>query len=218
MARKKFSKSDVLDLNLDDIVDCLCTNVKEDIKDFEDVINLDGAVSREIYVGDIVPGTGGTVEGYIRFWNRWDEVNNIPIEERDPIKIFIDSNGGCLSDTLTMIDAIALSKTPIWTINSGAAYSGGFFTFIAGHKRITYPHSSFLYHEGATGTSADASKFRNFAEFYQKQLKQLEEITLKYTKITPEQYKEHIKDDWWLTAEEALELGVCDEIAEEFIL
>ena len=50
------------------------------------------------------------------------------------------------------------------------------------------------------------------------QLKQLEEITLKYTKITPEQYKEHIKDDWWLTAEEALELGVCDEIAEEFIL
>jgi mannose-6-phosphate isomerase len=36
--------------------------------------------------------------------------------------------------------------------------------------------------------------------------------------ITPEQYKEHIKDDWWLTAEEALKLGVCDEIAEEFIL
>ena len=49
------------------------------------------------------------------------------------------------------------------------------------------------------------------------QLNQLKDITLKYTKITPEEYQEHIKDDWWMTADEALKYGVCDEIAKEFV-
>ena len=57
----------------------------------------------------------------------------------------------------------------------------------------------------------------SFAEFYQKELDQLKEITLKYTKITPEEYKEHIKDDWLMTADEALKYGVCDEIVKEFV-
>lgn len=208
---------DIQEFDLDNLVDALAENVKDDIKTFEDVINLDGAVNREVYVGDICAGLGQTVEGYIRFWNKYDDKRNIPIEGRKPIKIYIDSNGGCLGDTFTMIDAIKLSKTPVWTICTGAAYSGGFFTFIAGHRRFAYDHASFLYHEGATATGADAGKFRNYAEFYQKELEQLKEVTLKYTKITPEEYKEHIKDDWWMTADEALKYGVCDEIAKEFV-
>ena len=208
---------EIQEFDLDDLVDALAENVKDDIKTFEDVINLDGATNREVYVGDICSGLGQTVEGYIRFWNKYDDKRNIPIEDRKPIKIYIDSNGGCLSDTFTMIDAIKLSKTPVWTICTGTAYSGGFFTFIAGHRRFAYDHASFLYHEGATATGADAGKFRNYAEFYQKELEQLKEVTLKYTKITSEEYKEHIKDDWWMTAEEALKYGVCDEITKEFV-
>ena len=116
-----------------------------------------------------------------------------------------------------MIDAIKMSTTPIWTINIGAAYSGGFFTFIAGHKRFAYPLSTFLYHEGSTGNIGDAGKFRNFADFYDKQLDMLKAITTQNTRITDEMYRDHKKDDWWMTAEEALELGVCDEITKEFI-
>lgn len=217
MAKMENTDYDIREFDLDDLVDALAENVKDDIKTFEDVINLDGAVNREVYVGDICSGLGQTVEGYIRFWNKYDDKHNIPIEDREPIKIYIDSNGGCLSDTFTMIDAIKLSKTPVWTICIGAAYSGGFFTFIAGHRRFAYDHASFLYHEGATATGADAGKFRNYAEFYQKELEQLKEVTLKYTKITPEEYKEHIKDDWWMTADEALKYGVCDEIVKEFV-
>lgn len=217
MAEMENTDYNIQEFDLDDLVDTLAENVKDDIKTFEDVINLDGAVNREVYVGDICSGLGQTVEGYIRFWNKYDDKRYAPIEDREPIKIYIDSNGGCLSDTFTMIDAIKLSKTPVWTICTGAAYSGGFFTFIAGHRRFAYDHASFLYHEGATTTGADAGKFRNYAEFYQKELEQLKEVTLKYTKITPEEYKEHIKDDWWMTADEALKYGVCDEIAKEFV-
>ena len=161
--------------------------------------------------------TGEGIEAFIRFFNQLDDENEIPIKDRMPIKIYVDSGGGDLSATLTIIDAIKMSKTPIWTINIGCAYSGGFFAFIAGHKRIAYEHSTFLYHEGSTMNGGDAGKFRNFAEFYDKQLQMLKNITLKYTKISDELYESKKRDDWWLTTDEALELGICDEIAEEMI-
>ena len=168
------------------------------------VFEIDGAV-------------GDAIENVIRFWNRVDDEENIPISKRKPIKIYIDSPGGDLSATFTMIDAIRLSKTPVWTVNVGMAYSGGFFTYIAGHKRFAYPHSSFMYHEGSASNGGTSTQFQNFAAFYKSQLNQLRDITLEYTKITPELYEEKRRDDWWLSADEAVELGIVDEIAEGFI-
>lgn len=182
---------------------------------FEDVMNKALCEDRECLILDITDEVGDVVNNVIRYWNMIDDNNGTSVEERKPIKLYIDSHGGCLIQSLIMIDSIALSKTPVWTIGMGAVYSGGFFTFIAGHKRIAYPHASFLYHEGSTGMGGDAGKFRNFAAFYEKQLDELKAITLKYTKITEETYDQHVKDDWWLLAKEALALGICDEIATE---
>lgn len=189
----------------------------KDVKDFNKILEIADTINRTIIIEEIDEESGVVAESLIRFWNRYDEENEVPIEERQPIKIYIDSPGGYLTSTFTIIDAIRLSKTPVWTINIGCAYSGGFFIFIAGHKRIAYPTSSFLYHEGNGSVSGDANKFQNQADFYKEQRKKLKEITLKYTKITEELYNEHIKDDWWLFADEALELGIADEIATEFI-
>lgn len=218
MAEKENADYELQEFDLDDLVDALTDNVKDDIKTFEDIINLDGSLDREIYVGDICAGLGQTVDGYIRFWNKYDEKHKIPVEERSPIKIYIDSNGGCLTDTFTMIDAIQMSKTPVWIIVIGCAYSGGFFTCITKcAKRIAYPHASLMFHEGSTQTGGDAHKFRNYADFYDKELDQLKDHVLSNTKITEEKYKEIKRDDFWLTAEEALEYGCIDEIAKEFI-
>lgn len=208
------------EISLPVLIDIVKTAIENDaVHDFNDYVNLDDALQRNIYLaGDIAENTGIYVASLVRFWNRWDNEHNIPVEERAPIKIFINTNGGDLFAAFTMIDAISMSKTPVWTINEGRAFSGGFFTFIAGHKRFAYPHSAFLYHEGGTGTEGTASQFENYAIFYKKQIKQLEEITLKYTKITKEQYKEIHKDDYWMTAAEALNDGVCDEILEENIV
>lgn len=209
-------------MDFDELIELMSVIAGEEIEkasqiSFPNVLDLSSALDRNIYVGDVLPGLGKEVDQQIRFWNKYDEKHNIPIETREPIKIYIDSCGGSLIETFTMIDSIKMSKTPVWTICTGAAYSGGFFTFIAGHKRFAYPLASFLYHEGATGTSADAGKFRNFAAFYEKQLNQLKDVVLQYTKIDEETYEKHIKDDWWFTADEALEYGICDEISKELI-
>lgn len=204
-----------------ELEDLISEMVEEQLKaskySFVDTVQLAQSLQREIYLSAIVDGIGSYVDSCIRYWNTMDEDRQIPVECREPIKIYIDSPGGYLTDTFTMIDAIKLSKTPVWTICTGTAYSGGFFTFIAGHKRIAYPTASFLFHEGSTTTGGDAGKFRNYAAFYDKQLNILKDITIKHTKISEEEYTQHVKDDWWFTSKEAIEFGICDEIAEALI-
>ena len=203
-------------IKITDLVKSLVESDKDQY-DFGDITDLSNALNRQLNVGEIDGNVGDAIDSYIRFFNRQDEQDGIPVEERVPIKIYIDSLGGDLIATFTMINSIRMSKTPVWTINIGAAYSGGFFTFIAGHKRFAYPLASFLFHEGSTGTSGDAGKFRNFADFYKKELDNLKKVVLEYTDITEEDYEKHINDDWWFTAEEALEYGICDEITKELI-
>lgn len=206
-----------LGIPLDDLLDILSENLKKDTKTFEDVLNLDGALRREVYLYDIKSGTGSSIDGYIRFWNQYDDDNNIPINERKPIKIYIDSCGGSLTDTFTIIDAIKMSKTPVWTIAVGCAYSGGFFTFISGHKRFAYPHASFLFHEGSTQNGGTSGQFENYTAFYKRMLNQLKEITLANTNITEAQYQDIRKDDIWYTAEDGITEGFVDEILKEFV-
>lgn len=206
-----------MEFNLEDLIGVIKEEVKNDLKTFDDVVALDSALNRELYLGSIEGGTGSNIEGYIRFWNKYDDDHNIPIEERKPIKLYIDSPGGYLADTFTMVDAIKISKTPVWTICLGCAYSGGFFTFISGHKRIAYPHASFLFHEGSTSNGGTSSQFENYTVFYKKQLTRLKEIVISNTNITEEEYQDIKKDDIWYDVAEGVEKGFIDEVAEGFI-
>ena len=204
--------------DLKDLIKELEDNKHKDVKSFDQLIDhYQSFNDRNILIGEIGYEIAVAVDSVIRFWNSVDNEADTPIEERKPIKIFLHSPGGYLTSTFTMIDAIKMSKTPVYTIAIGEVYSGGFFTFLAGHKKYAYPHASFLYHEGATANGGDANKFRNFAKFYETQLNQLKQIVLENSKITEEEYNKHIKDDWWLTAEEAVEYGIADEIITELI-
>lgn len=185
--------------------------------DFCDIIDLSNGLNRNIVLTDIDASIGDSVNSYIQFFNRIDQEKKIDVNKRTPIKIYIDSNGGNLEACFTIIDAITMSKTPVWTINIGKAYSAGFFIFITGHKRFAYPNSSFLFHEGSTGIYQDANKFKNYADFYKQQLERLRAITLKHTQIEPEEYDKHVKDDWWFNVDEALKYGVTDKISYKLI-
>lgn len=187
-------------------------------KNFDDLLNTSFVLDREIFIGDVDFDLSSSVIALIRFWNKVDNDLGIPAEEREPIKILIDSPGGYLSAAFAIISAIEASVTPVYTYNIGCAYSAGFFIFITGHKRFSYRLSSFLYHQGSTGGgdgSIDAHKFRNYADFYSKQLLTLKEHTLKYSNLTEDQYRNIEKDDYWLSAIEAQEIGIVDAIIQK---
>lgn len=203
-------------MNYTDLSNNFLTKAK--IEGFGDLVNISTvALNREISLSDIEDYTGSNIESLIRYWNRLDDEQNISVSERKPIKIFIDSYGGSLTSTFTVIDSIKLSKTPVYTIVVGKAYSGGFFIAISGHKRFVYENAEFLFHEGSTRAgNMDAGKFRNYTEFYNKKIELLRKVTLEKTKISEELYEKHKLDDWWISTDEAIELGICDKICNSF--
>lgn len=203
------------EIDINDLAEALVDNVKEDIKSFDDLVSLESALNREIPIGEITNGLGPCVSAYIEYWNKKDK--DIPVDERKPIKLIIDSPGGFLTDSLTIIDAIKMSKTPVYGICTGCAYSGGFFIFIACDVRYAYPHASFLFHEGSAGNSGTSSQFQNYAAFYKKQLDQLRDIVIENTTITEDEYRDIKKDDIWYDVDEAIEKGIVDEVLEEFV-
>ena len=106
------------------------------------------------------------------------------------------------------------SKTPIHTIVTGAAMSCGFMILIHGHRRFAHKYSTPLYHQVSGGVIGTVKQMEERLEESKRLQKQIENMTIEKTKITRKKLKEIYdgKVDWFMSAEEALELGVVDEI------
>ena len=143
-------------------------------------------------------------------WNREDK--DILIENRKPIIIYINSDGGCLNSTMNFIDMIKLSKTPVITIAMGKAYSAGGLLLMAGHKRYIFKDTTFLLHDGSTGAFGSVSKVVDSLEFTQKTEKRMKEFILANTKINEDLYDKNYRRDWFMFSDEIIKYGVADKI------
>lgn len=148
-------------------------------------------------------------------WNREDI--GLLIEERRPIKLMFFSYGGQIDINYSFIDLIQKSKTPIWGVNMGQACSAACFIFIACHKRFAMPRSSYLIHQGGVegGFSGTYEQVVAAIMEYQRQIEELGQYLLQYTNITEEMLNEKFDSEWYLTAEEAIKLGVADKIVDD---
>lgn len=147
-------------------------------------------------------------------WNRDDWGK--PVEERKPIKLCIYSYGGDLDVNNAFIDVIRKSKTPVWGINMGQANSAGCFIYLGCHVRLAMPSASFLIHQGSgENFSGTAQQLFSYLEEYQRKIENLVSYLKETTKIPDDVLYENITTEWFLNAEEALELGVCDKIVED---
>ena len=147
---------------------------------------------------------------YIMKWNREDI--GIPVENRKPIKIWINSDGGSVDTTLLAASAIGLSQTPVITIGMGRAYSGGCLLLMAGHKRLIFSNTSALIHDGSMGAFGDVGKVIDNLEFTKKQDEYLKSFILSHTSITRELLEKNYRRDWYLFSDEIVRYGIADSI------
>lgn len=132
----------------------------------------------------------------------------------EPIKIYIDSYGGYVYQCFGLLSVIERSQTPIHTIVTGCAMSCGFMILICGHERFAHKLSTPLYHQVSSGASGTVKELEERLDESKRLQKQLEDIVKDKTKITKKRLQEifETKKDWFMTAKEAEELGVIDEI------
>lgn len=132
----------------------------------------------------------------------------------EPIKIYIDSYGGHVYQCFGLLSVMERSKTPIHTIVTGCAMSCGFMILICGHKRFAHKLSTPLYHQVSSGAFGKIKEMEEAIEETKRLQKQLENIVISKTNISKKKLKEIIKTkkDWYMSAEEAKDLGVVDVI------
>ena len=148
---------------------------------------------------------------FILRFNR-DDIG-IPVNERKPIIIYVNSPGGIIADGYALVDAIVTSVTPIYTVNLGSAMSMGFIIFLAGHKRYAMPHSEFLMHDGSSMIFDSVAKAKDRMEFETNELEQMtKKFILSRTAMTSAFYDEKYRVEFYFLPDKAKELGVVDYI------
>ena len=152
------------------------------------------------------------IERYILNFNKEDVGK--PVEERTPIKLMLFTPGGDLDVNNSLIQLIMLSKTPVWAVNMGVAQSSGAFVFLACHKRLAMPKSVFLLHQGSASMAGTHEQIEQVTTEYKRQISELTDFVERRTKMPRKTISNKIRKEWFVGADEALELGICDKIVD----
>ncbi len=141
---------------------------------------------------------------------------NIVLPPDDAITIFINSDGGSCTDGWAIIDLMEMSKVDIQTVAIGCIASMATAIFITGTegKRIMTPNSQFMMHQFSGGVYGKSHELMAARKFHDRLDKQFIQHFVRHTKMTEAQVKEILlgPSDAWLTPEECLEFGICDEV------
>lgn len=146
-------------------------------------------------------------------WNREDK--DVPVEERKPIRLYINSPGGDLNIFYTVKDIVEMSKTPIIGINLGMAYSAAALLFLSCHERYMLKSSKILLHLGGANMSGSYLDLMSAVADYQEQVESFVSAIQEKTTYTPEEIENNISSDWYIDAEEALAHSAATKIIDD---
>jgi ATP-dependent Clp protease, protease subunit len=131
------------------------------------------------------------------------------------ISLYINSPGGSLTAMTAIYDTMQFVKPEIETTCVGQAASAAAVLLAAGSpgKRAALPHSRILIHQPSTeGGRGQTSDLEIQANEIIRQREELEEILARHSGRTVEQVRADIERDRFLTAQDAREYGLIDEI------
>lgn len=145
-----------------------------------------------------------------------DKKNNIKDEDKI-ITIICNCYGGSVIHGNAIIGLIEFLKSENYKIIAlveGFCYSMAFDIVICCSERIGYPLSQYMIHQTQLGNHGELAELERDVNFNKKMWEQSIQYYTKYTKLTRERLEEiyKCKENYFMLADEALELGVIDKI------
>ncbi len=141
------------------------------------------------------------------------------LESTDPkrdIQIFVNSPGGSVIAGQGIYDTMQYVTPDVGTICTGLAASMGAVLLCAGAegKRSCLPHSRVMIHQPLGGMQGQVTDMEISYKLIKKLQKELYDILAKHTGQPYDKIKEDCERDNWMTAIEAKEYGLVDEVLE----
>jgi len=136
-----------------------------------------------------------------------------------PINMYINSPGGSVYDGLGVYDVMQYIKCPVATYVTGMAASMGSFLAQAGSPGMRYllPRAITMIHQPSSGTRGKVSDMEIDLIESLRIKKEMTELYVKHNSkgVPYERFVELMDRDKWLTAPQALELGLADQIVDK---
>src|SRR6201981_3955492 len=139
------------------------------------------------------------------------------LQMEDPkreINLYINSPGGSVTAGLAIYDTMQFVTCDVATYCVGIAASMGAVLLTAGTKgkRYALPNSDIMIHQVSGGAQGTASDVERTVEYMYKLKKRLISILAHHTGKTSEQIQTDSDRDYWITAQQAKEYGLVDEV------
>ncbi|MBN2271043.1 MAG: ATP-dependent Clp protease proteolytic subunit [Sedimentisphaerales bacterium] len=139
------------------------------------------------------------------------------LKRSSEISLYINSPGGSVDDTMAVYDTMRFLGSPVATYCIGRAQSGGAVILAAGEKgkRFALPHAKVMLHQPWGGVSGQAADIKIQAAEILKAKTMINEILSRHTGQPVEKIQAETERDRYMTADEAKEYGLIDEVLHE---
>ncbi|MBR6187174.1 MAG: ATP-dependent Clp endopeptidase proteolytic subunit ClpP [Clostridia bacterium] len=130
------------------------------------------------------------------------------------INLYINSPGGSVTAGMAIFDTMNYIKCPVRTVCIGMAASMGAFLLMAGEKgkRLALPNSEVMIHQPSGGASGQSTDVTIHAEWLLRTKNKMNGLMAKMTGQPLEKIAHDVERDYFMSAQEALEYGIIDEI------
>ena len=130
------------------------------------------------------------------------------------IHLYINSPGGSITSLFAIYDTMKYIKPDVATVCMGLAASAGAVILAGGTpgKRYSLPHARIMLHQPAGGAEGTSKDIEIQAKLITDMRHQINGLLAEFTKKDIDQISVDTDRDFWMTAQEALEYGIVDEV------
>jgi len=167
-------------------------------------------MDRIIFLGtEISDYTANTIQAQLLYLDS--------VDSSKEISIYLNSPGGSVTAGLGIYDTMQFISSPVATICTGMAASMAAVLLVAGQegKRSALPHSRVMIHQPLGGVQGQASDIEITAREIQKMKKELYTIISNHSHTPFDKVWADSDRDYWMSAQEAKEYGMIDQVLEK---
>jgi|GEM_PF-3980914 len=156
--------------------------------------------------GDVDQDSANKVIAQIQEANRSESVA--------PIFLFINSRGGDILAGGMVVDAMAASRRPVYTVAIGQAASMAAVIHSYGSRRYMAPHAVLMFHNASMGAQDELPHMMQRVALIYRMWTAYEQHVADRAGLPLEEFRAREASQWWLTAEEAVGAHMADGIGQ----
>tara|TARA_R110001632_G_scaffold33443_2_gene85595 strand:+ start:908 stop:1513 length:606 start_codon:yes stop_codon:yes gene_type:complete len=134
-------------------------------------------------------------------------------DDKTPINLVINSEGGCVYEMLAIVDYMNSLSVPVNTICRGKAFSAAAVILANGTgERFASKHSTIMFHQTSAWLQGKQADVKASIHHVSEMETRINKLLSEKTTLSPDEWEQIQRTDYWLTSDKALEIKIIDQI------